>query len=202
LFTDLSELQASEWAPGQCLDMNWNFMNTGQEDWPHDARIIWVDGEKFNGPHQIRVTHTHTHTHHTTHIPPPPSYTHTHTYPPPALFNFRVPLVRTTKVRVACFFYSHNTRTHPSLSHQQVAAKPQERINVSVSIKAPPNPGRSDHPSPSSSFVYTSHPRAFTILRHARCFQIRIEASQPSVVGSQWSLISGRQVLRVTSRQS
>jgi hypothetical protein len=47
--SDLSRLQSVVFRPGEPIDMEWVFRNDGQETWPADTRLAFVDGERMGG---------------------------------------------------------------------------------------------------------------------------------------------------------
>lgn len=55
LLTDLSQLQSIQLPPLTPIQMNFSFQNVGQEAWPADSRLVFVDGHNLDGPNERRV---------------------------------------------------------------------------------------------------------------------------------------------------
>lgn len=52
---DLSPLQNRTFLAGSGLQLRLVFKNVGNEPWPHDSRLSFVDGEMMDGPHAVHV---------------------------------------------------------------------------------------------------------------------------------------------------
>ncbi len=55
--SDLSELQSIVFAPSTRIPMLWKFRNSGKEPWPADTQIVFVEGQRLNGPSSINNIH-------------------------------------------------------------------------------------------------------------------------------------------------
>jgi hypothetical protein len=53
--SDLSRLQAVVFEPGAPIDMEWSFRNDGDDMWPADTRLVFVDGERMHGTHSFNI---------------------------------------------------------------------------------------------------------------------------------------------------
>jgi len=51
--SDLSELQSIVFSPSTRIPMIWRFKNVGKDPWPADTQIVFVDGNRLNGPSTI-----------------------------------------------------------------------------------------------------------------------------------------------------
>jgi hypothetical protein len=55
LHTDLSQLQSVQFPPLTPIQLVLTFQNTGQDRWPVDSQLIFVDGERMGGPDYRQV---------------------------------------------------------------------------------------------------------------------------------------------------
>ncbi|KAL4166806.1 hypothetical protein KRP22_014058 [Phytophthora ramorum] len=53
--SDLSATQNTLFAPEMPVQMQWSFVNTGNEAWPPETRLLFAQGTSFKGPEQIPV---------------------------------------------------------------------------------------------------------------------------------------------------
>ncbi|KAI9920432.1 hypothetical protein PsorP6_016088 [Peronosclerospora sorghi] len=53
--SDLSPTQNTLFAPDTPVQMQWSFVNTGNEAWPTDTQLLFAQGTTFQGPEQINV---------------------------------------------------------------------------------------------------------------------------------------------------
>ncbi|CAH0475099.1 unnamed protein product [Peronospora belbahrii] len=53
--SDLSATQNTLFAPETPVYMQWSFVNTGQDAWPTDTRLLFAQGTTFQGPEKIHV---------------------------------------------------------------------------------------------------------------------------------------------------
>lgn len=53
--SDLSASQNTLFAPETPIQMQWTFVNSGEEAWPADTRLLFAQGTSFQGPEQIPV---------------------------------------------------------------------------------------------------------------------------------------------------
>ena len=52
---DLSPLQAGEIFPGQTVNMNWTFQNSGSVPWPEDTKLVQTEGPNCGGPNGASI---------------------------------------------------------------------------------------------------------------------------------------------------
>ncbi|CAI5713435.1 unnamed protein product [Peronospora destructor] len=53
--SDLSATQNTLFAPETPVQMQWSFVNTGNEAWPTDTQLLFAQGTTFQGPERIDV---------------------------------------------------------------------------------------------------------------------------------------------------
>lgn len=55
LLTDVSALNNVQFPPLTPIAFTFSFRNSGQAAWPHDSRLVFVDGHRLGGPADLRV---------------------------------------------------------------------------------------------------------------------------------------------------